>query len=60
MPIGIVVSDDHLKQFIEVTTKLSAEYAERLQPWIGSPFEWILTLPSRTRGAVVRRSLPNG
>lgn len=52
MPIGTVVTDDHLKRFIEVTNELSAEYAERLQPWVESPFAWILTLPSRTRGAV--------
>ena len=52
MPIGTVVSDEHLRKFIEVTNDLSATYAERLEPWAASPFAWILTLPSRTRGAV--------
>lgn len=52
MPIGTVVGDQHLKNFIEVTNKLSAEYAEQLEGWTESPFAWILTLPSRTRGAV--------
>lgn len=52
MPIGTFVSDEHLRKFIEVTNGLSAEYAERLEPWVASPFAWILTLPSRTRGTV--------
>lgn len=52
MPIGTLVTDDYLKRFIEVTNHLSSEYAQRLEPWADSPFAWILTLPSRTRGAV--------
>ena len=52
MPVGTVVTDEYLRSFIEVSNALSAEYAERLQPWIESPFAWILTLPSRTKGAV--------
>jgi hypothetical protein len=23
---------------------------ERVSPWVGSPFEWLMTLPSRSRG----------
>ncbi len=52
MSVVAFVSDEHLRKFIEVTNNLSLKYAERLQPWVGSPFAWILTLPSRTRGAV--------
>lgn len=52
MSVGITVSDDHLKNFIVVTDRLSAEYAKELEGWSESPFAWILTLPSRTRGAV--------
>ena len=54
MPIGTLVTEthDHLHSFIKVTNGLSSEYAERLAPWADSPFAWILTLPSRTRGAV--------
>jgi len=52
MSVGTVVTDDELKKFIEVTNSLSVDYAERLQPWVESPFAWIMTLPSRTRGAV--------
>lgn len=52
MSIGAVVGDEHLKKFIEVTNGLSEKYAKQLEGWTGSPFAWILTLPSRTRGAV--------
>jgi hypothetical protein len=52
MSIGLVVGDEHLKKFIEVTNGLSEKYAKHLEGWMDSPFSWILTLPSRTRGAV--------
>jgi hypothetical protein len=52
MPVGTVVTDEYLKHFIDVTNSLSAEYAEQLEGWTESPFAWILTLPSRSRGAV--------
>ncbi len=52
MPISTAVTDDHLKRFVEVTDGLKSGYAERLTPWADSPFAWIMTLPSRTRGAV--------
>lgn len=38
--------------FISLSDDLSGAYAGDLVPWKGSPFAWILTLPSRTKGAV--------
>jgi hypothetical protein len=51
MPISLVVDDPNLAKFIQVTEDVSKEYAASLEGWSGSPFAWILTLPSRARGA---------
>ena len=51
MPISIVIDDPDLAKFVEVTDTVSKEYAATLEGWSGSPFAWILTLPSRARGA---------
>lgn len=51
MPIGTAVTDPHLAQFISVTELVSHRYAGQLAGWTDSPFAWILTLPSRSRGA---------
>jgi hypothetical protein len=51
MPISLAVDDPNLAKFIQVTDKVSLEYAATLEGWSGSPFAWILTLPSRARGA---------
>jgi hypothetical protein len=51
MPIGLIVDDPELAKFIQVTNAVSKEYAATLEGWSGSPFAWILTLPSRARGA---------
>ena len=53
MPISLAIDDPNLEKFIQVTEKVSKEYAANLEGWSGSPFAWILTLPSRARGAAV-------
>jgi len=51
MPDGAPLASE-TAVFIEVSDALSGTYAADLVPWKGSPFAWILTLPSRTKGAV--------
>ena len=51
MPIGLVIDDPDLARFVHVTNTVSKEYAANMESWSGSPFAWILTLPSRARGA---------
>lgn len=51
MPDGASISSE-TAVFIEVSDQLSRTYAGDLILWTGSPFAWILTLPSRTKGAV--------
>lgn len=51
MPISLAVDDPNLAKFVQVTEVVSKEYAAGLEGWSGSPFAWILTLPSRARGA---------
>lgn len=37
---------------IEANEKVRMRYAERRAQWVGSPFEWLVRLPSRTVGVV--------
>jgi len=37
---------------IEANEHLKKQNSERQSQWIGSPFEWLIYLPSRSRGAV--------
>ena len=55
MPIGLVVDDPDLAKFFCVTDAVSKEYAVSLDRWSGSRFAWILTLPSRARGAAAEK-----
>lgn len=55
MPISLVVDDPELAKFVRVTDAVSKEYAATLEGWSGSPFAWILTLPSRARGAAAEK-----
>jgi hypothetical protein len=55
MPIGLVVDDPHLAKFVQVSEVVSQEYAANLEGWSGSPFVWILTLPSRAKGAAAEK-----
>jgi hypothetical protein len=34
---------------------IKGEFDNNASPWVGSPFEWILTLPSGSRGALGKR-----
>ncbi len=51
MPIKPFVTDVNLSKFIAVTDEISKKYAGQLEGWTESPFAWLLTLPSRSRGA---------
>jgi hypothetical protein len=51
MPDGPSITPE-TESFIEIAGELSELYAGDLAMWTGSPFAWILTLPSRTKGAV--------
>jgi hypothetical protein len=51
MPVGLIVDDPYLAKFVQVTDAVSKHYAASLEGWSGSPFAWVLTLPSRARGA---------
>lgn len=51
MPVSAVVTESDLQNFISVTDSISKKYAAHLEGWTESPFAWILTLPSRSRGA---------
>ena len=44
--------DTAITKFIAVSDQLCSKYASHLEDWKGSPFEWIMSLPSRTKGAV--------
>ncbi len=55
MPISIVVDDPELAKFVQVAEAVSKEYAANLEGWTGSPFLWILTLPSRAKGAAAEK-----
>ena len=51
MPVRTAVTNADLAAFLDVTDEVSKKYAAQLEGWTESPFAWILTLPSRTRGA---------
>jgi len=55
MPIGLVIDDPDLARFVHVTNAVSKEYAANMEVWSGSPFAWILTLPSRAKGAAAEK-----
>lgn len=44
--------DKFTKQFVNIASKLEAGYAATLARWDDSPFKWVLSLPSRTKGAI--------
>jgi hypothetical protein len=46
-------ADPDLQVLVEVSSALSREYVgSAANPWAGSPFAWILSRPSRQRGAI--------
>jgi hypothetical protein len=47
------VGDPDVKILASLATALAPDYVPSDDdPWIGSPFEWILRVPSRTKGAI--------
>lgn len=47
------VSDPDVQILASLSATLAPDYApSNDDPWIGSPFEWILRVPSRTKGAI--------
>lgn len=48
-----VISDPDVQILASLSATLAPDYARDADdPWVGSPFEWILRVPSRTKGAI--------
>jgi hypothetical protein len=47
------ITDPDVQILASLSASLAPDYASAADnPWIGSPFEWILRVPSRTKGAI--------
>ena len=47
------IGDPDVQILVALATTLAPDYVRSDDdPWIGSPFEWILRVPSRTKGAI--------
>lgn len=47
------IVDPEVQLLAGLATTLAPDYARAVDdPWVGSPFQWILTVPSRTKGAI--------
>lgn len=46
------ISSPEVKLLAALSEKLQPEYVEENNMWKGSPFEWIQTLPSHTKGSI--------
>jgi hypothetical protein len=47
------ITDPNVQLLAGLATTLAADYVRAADdPWMGSPFSWILSLPSRTKGAI--------
>jgi hypothetical protein len=52
-PMHPVITDLEVLALSAISMGLQSEYVRPdVDPWLGSPFEWIMKTPSRTRGAV--------
>jgi len=51
----MIDSQSLFDELVEIGNTLKAEYEGRKAAWKGSPFEWLLALPSRSVGAVAER-----
>jgi hypothetical protein len=49
------IRDPEVRMLAAISTQLSADYAVQGDPWVGSPFAWILAKPSRQKGAIGER-----
>lgn len=53
MTIKRSIDDPDVQILATLSGTLAPDYARAADdPWIGSPFEWILKVPSRTKGAI--------
>jgi len=47
------INDPDVQILAGLSTAIAPDYApEADNPWLGSPFQWILSVPSRTKGAI--------
>lgn len=47
------ISDPEVQILAGLAATLAPDYAPSIDdPWLGSPFQWILAVPSRTKGAI--------
>jgi hypothetical protein len=46
------IADPDVALLAELATGLAPRYRSGADPWLGSPFEWILRVPSRSKGAI--------
>jgi hypothetical protein len=49
----VFISDSEVKQLAAISAMIAPDYApDANDPWLGSPFKWIKSQPSRTVGAI--------
>lgn len=47
------IDDPDVRILAGLSSAIAADYAPKVDnPWLGSPFQWILSVPSRTKGAI--------
>ena len=47
------IQDEDVKILVSLSAAIAPDYEiAQDDPWLGSPFEWILRVPSRTKGAI--------
>lgn len=47
------INDPDVQLLAGLATAIAPDYARAVDdPWLGSPFQWILSVPSRTKGAI--------
>ncbi len=47
------IDDPDVRILAGLSSAIAADYAPKTDnPWLGSPFQWILSVPSRTKGAI--------
>jgi hypothetical protein len=51
----MMVKRNLFEELVEIGNSIKSEYEQQGASWKGSPFEWLLTLPSRSVGAIGER-----
>jgi hypothetical protein len=50
---GSVIKDEDVRILASLSQAIAPDYkVAKDDPWVGSPFEWILRVPSRSKGAI--------